>query len=83
MQLSHQMQQVECIPRQTLVKLTPPPGYTFFPDYAPVKRCNGFCLKDKSCMPVKTATKKIILRMDGYSSSACYHVLVEEHVKCK
>ncbi|XP_072756490.1 uncharacterized protein [Anoplolepis gracilipes] len=83
MQLNYQMKEVTCIPRRTLVKLIPQPGYTFYPNYVSVKRCSGFCPKNKSCMPVRKDMKKIIVRMDGYNSNQCYHVLVEEHDKCK
>ncbi|XP_011266816.1 vascular endothelial growth factor A [Camponotus floridanus] len=83
MQLNYQMKEVICVPRRTLVKLIPQPGYIFYPNYAPVNRCSGFCPKNKLCMPVKKDIKKIIVRMDGYNSSECYHVLIEEHVKCK
>ncbi|XP_029674616.1 vascular endothelial growth factor A-like [Formica exsecta] len=83
MQLNYQMKEVICVPRRTLVKLIPQPGYIFYPNYAPVKRCSGFCPHNKLCMPVQTDVKRIVVRMDGYNSSECYHVLVEEHVKCK
>ncbi|XP_011868054.1 PREDICTED: balbiani ring protein 3-like isoform X2 [Vollenhovia emeryi] len=83
MQLNHQMKEVMCVPRHTMIKLIPQPGYTFYPNYASVKRCSGFCPRNKSCMPVRKDTKKIAVRMDGYDSSGCYHVLLEEHTKCK
>lgn len=83
MQLNDQMKEVKCVPRPILVKLIPQPGYIFFPNYALVKRCSGFCPKNKLCMPVEKDIKKIVVRMDGYNSSECYHVLVEEHTKCK
>lgn len=76
------MKEVTCVPRHTLVKLISQPGYTFYPNYAPVKRCSGFC-PNKSCMLIRKNIKKIAVRMDGYNSTECYHVLVEEHVKCK
>lgn len=82
MQLNHQMKEVMCIPRYTMVKLTPQPGYTFFPDYVLVKRCGGFCPR-KSCMPVRKNIKKIAVRMISSDSSECYHVLLEEHTMCK
>ncbi|XP_018406489.1 PREDICTED: vascular endothelial growth factor A-A-like [Cyphomyrmex costatus] len=83
MQLNHQMKEVMCVPRHTLVKLIPQSGYTFYPNYASVKRCSGFCPRNKSCMPVRKNVRKIAVRMDGYNSSECYHVLLEEHTKCK
>ncbi|KAL6259194.1 hypothetical protein P5V15_009113 [Pogonomyrmex californicus] len=81
MQLNAQMKEVMCVPRHTMVKLIPQPGNIFYPNYASVKRCGGFCPRNKSCMPVQTNIKKIFVRMDSYNS--CYHVLLEEHTKCK
>jgi len=83
MQINHQMKEVMCVPRPSMVKLIPPLGYSFYPTYAQVKKCSGFCPRNKSCMPVREEIKKIIVRMDSYNSSQCYHVLLVEHTKCK
>jgi len=83
MQLNYYVKEVLCMPRPTLVKLIPERGYTFYPDYAITKRCNGFCPNSKSCFPVKTNLKNIIVRKTNYNSSQCYRVSVEEHIKCK
>lgn len=77
------MKEMECKPRYTLMKLIPQPGFAYYPDYVPVMRCQGNCPKAMSCMPMATRTKKIVVRMDGYYSSNCYHVSVEEHLECK
>ncbi|EZA49889.1 hypothetical protein X777_11377 [Ooceraea biroi] len=83
MELNHYMKEVTCVPRLTHVKLVPERGYTFYPNYAMVNRCGGFCPNSKSCLPVKTNLTSIIVRRDSYNSSQCYEVLVEEHMKCK
>ncbi|KAH0951066.1 hypothetical protein HN011_000876 [Eciton burchellii] len=83
MQLNHYVKEVICVPRPTLVKLIPERGYTFYPDYAIINRCKGFCPNSKSCFPVKTNAKNIIVRRTSYNSSQCYRVSVEEHIKCK
>lgn len=83
MELNRYMKDVTCTPRPTHVKLIPERGYTLYPDYAMVNRCGGFCPNSKSCLPVKTSNKTIIVTRESYNSSQCYEVSVKEHVKCK
>ncbi|XP_014485073.1 PREDICTED: balbiani ring protein 3-like [Dinoponera quadriceps] len=83
MQLRRQMKEVKCTPRDTIVKLEPKPGFIFYPNYARVKRCGGFCVRSKSCMPVAHNMTKVAVQMHGYNTKECYNVLVEEHTKCK
>ncbi|XP_025160223.1 balbiani ring protein 3-like [Harpegnathos saltator] len=84
MRLSHQMRGVKCEPRETMVKLVPQLGSTFFPNYARVKRCSGFCTKSKACMPVMPVNlTKVAVRIYGFKTKGCYNVLVEEHIRCK
>lgn len=83
MQIRNLIQEIQCKPRYSLIKLIPPSGYVYYPDYVPVMRCNGNCPKSMSCRPAVITTKKIAVRMDGFESRNCYHVSVEEHLECK
>nr|XP_012217292.1 PREDICTED: vascular endothelial growth factor B-like [Linepithema humile] len=83
-ELAENMLEVMCKPRPTLVPLTPQLGYVFHPNYVSVNRCSGYC-PNMSCMPTRYGTKNVTVKqMAKYVSELqCYHVVVEQHIKCK
>ncbi|XP_011684564.1 PREDICTED: vascular endothelial growth factor A-like [Wasmannia auropunctata] len=82
-EINQLMKEAICMPRPTLEKLIPQSGYTFYPNYASVMRCSGSCTRNKSCMPVRKNIRNITVRRVGLDLSECYHVAVEDHIKCK
>ncbi|XP_015431324.1 PREDICTED: balbiani ring protein 3-like [Dufourea novaeangliae] len=80
------MRQAKCMPRVTMVNLDQEPGYMYFPSMVTVKRCEGFCGNNLSCMPIDTHRKAILVKKSGIfkvNDMTCHKVLVEEHTKCR
>ncbi|XP_076281886.1 vascular endothelial growth factor A-A-like [Lasioglossum baleicum] len=86
MKISASMKEAKCMPRKSLVTLTPKIGISYIPNVVSVNRCGGFCANNLSCMPTETILRDFVVRSTRNvprEAMKCHRVYVKEHLRCK
>ncbi|XP_076641500.1 uncharacterized protein LOC143352691 [Halictus rubicundus] len=86
MQFSASMKEAKCVPRKSLVTLTPKLGSFYIPNVVSVNRCGGFCGDHLSCMATETRLREFLVRSTRnvlFREQKCHRVYVKEHVRCR